>query len=187
MGLLKELASIDPPTFVFGSVAEAVLLDGALGASHGDLDVLAGRDELDLRVGQFRQLGFEPFSVYYEPRAGLPGVLGSARDQLALELSLFDRDAAGTPFFAVEGEDGMLGISMPDGAFEWPPTTIEGVPVHTLSPLALFQIRAGLIATRAFGSPPAGKHEARQARLVEAFFADTDEASLQRSIVSIAD
>jgi hypothetical protein len=39
LGLLREPA-VDPPLFVFGSVAEAVLLDGELGATHGDIDLL---------------------------------------------------------------------------------------------------------------------------------------------------
>ena len=40
LGLLRDLASLDPPVFVFGGIAEEALLDGAVSLSHGDLDVL---------------------------------------------------------------------------------------------------------------------------------------------------
>ena len=91
--------------------------------------------------------------MYYEPRPGLPLVYGSRRDEIALELSLFDLDPAGNPFFVVSTDDGPAAISMPPDLLQWPPTIINGVPIHTLSPLALVQIRAGASATGAFGTP----------------------------------
>ena len=97
LGLLRELAAIEPPLFVFGSVAEAVLLDGELSETHGDVDVAIPRTELGLRLRQLAVLGFDAFNVYYEPRPGLPLVYGSARGDLALELSLVDFDPAGIP------------------------------------------------------------------------------------------
>jgi len=39
LALLRELSALDPPVFVFGSVAEAVLLEGKLAESHGDVDL----------------------------------------------------------------------------------------------------------------------------------------------------
>jgi hypothetical protein len=40
---------------------------------------------------------------------------------------------------------------MPRDLFDWAPTTIDGVAIRTLSPLALIQIRVGLAATGVFG------------------------------------
>lgn len=82
LALLQELSALDPPLFVFGSVAEAGLLDGELDASHGDVDILISRSELELRVRQLGELGFAAFTVYYEPRPGLPLVYGSTRGSL---------------------------------------------------------------------------------------------------------
>src|SRR5262249_18222858 len=92
LGLLRELAAVEPPLFVFGSVAEAVLLDDELSKTHGDVDVAIPRTELGLRLRQLAVLGFDAFNVYYEPRPGLPLVYGSARGDLVLELSLVDFD-----------------------------------------------------------------------------------------------
>jgi hypothetical protein len=178
LALLREFEQIEPPLFVFGSVAEAVLLDGALAPSHGDVDVVVRRPELDLRLAQMRSLGFREFSVYYEPRATYPMVLGASRGDLNLELSVVDSDADGRPYFAVDSEAGIVSIAVPDDLFDWPPTTTHDVLVHTLSPLALFQIRAGLITAGAFG-PPRERDIARQKRLKDRFFPGADEASLQ--------
>ncbi|MGN6170822.1 MAG: hypothetical protein ACTHQQ_22030 [Solirubrobacteraceae bacterium] len=175
--LLRELEPIAPPLFVFGSVAEAVLLDGWPAPPHGDLDVVVRRTELDLRLAQMRSLGFSGFSVKYEPRAAYPMVLGASRDELNLEISVVDFDA-GRPHFVVQSEAGLVSISVPDDLFDWPPTATHDVVVHTLSPLALFEIRAGLITTGAFG-PPRERDVARQKRLKDRFFPDADEASLQ--------
>ena len=186
MPLLGELASLEPPLFIFGGIAEEVLLDRAVSPLHGDVDVLIPRDQFELRTEQLGNVGFRDFAVYYEPLPGRPLVLGSSRGDLGLELNLVDHDEAGTPFFVVGTEDGPVAISVPKDLFEWPPTIIGGVPIHTLSPLALFQIRAGLTATGVFGPPRPDKDEAHQARLIQAFFPDRDEDSLMPRISAIA-
>jgi len=187
MPLLRDLASLDPPLFIFGGIAETVLLDRALGPSHGDVDVLIPRDQFELRTEQLGGLGFHDFAVYYEPRPGRPLVLGSSRGDLALELNLLDHDAKGSPYFAVRTEDGPVSISMPPDLFDWPPTIIDGMLIRTLSPLALVQIRAGLTATGVFGPPRPGKDDAHQDRLVEVFFPDASEVSLMPRIAAVAD
>ena len=72
VGLLRQLAALEPPLFVFGSVAETALLDGELSHAYGDVDVLVPRTELEWRLRQLAMLGFDDFTVYYEPRPGLP-------------------------------------------------------------------------------------------------------------------
>ena len=183
LGLLRDLASFDPPPFVFGSVAEAALLDGALSASHGDLNVLIRREELALWIERMGERGFHEFAVYYEPRPGLPLVLGSSRDDLALELNLVDHDATGDAYFAVESGNGVVAIFLTPDAFTWPATMIDGVPIHTVSPLALLQIRVGMMASGVFEPPRREKDLPRQARLVAAFFPEADESSLEPRMV----
>ena len=185
--LLRELSAVDPPLFVFGSVAEAVLLDGKLAASHGDLDVLVVRSELELRLRQLDDLGFAAFTVYYEPRPGLPLVYGSAREELALELSLLDIDPDGYPYFVVSTDDGPASISMPSDLFQWAPTIIDDVPVYTLSPLALVHIRAGATATGAFGPQRPETDDARQGRLVDVFLSNIDPAQLEPTIARVSE
>ena len=71
-------------------------------------------------------LGFDPFTVYYEPRPGLPLVYGSTRGDLGLELSLVDYDSAGNPFFVVRADDGPVAIFVSADLFQWPPTVVDG-------------------------------------------------------------
>jgi hypothetical protein len=186
LALLRELSALDPPLFVFGSVAEAALLDGELNASHGDVDILISRSELELRLQQLRELGFGAFTVYYEPRPGLPLVYGSTREGLALELSVLDIDPAGHPYFVVTTDDGPTSISVPPDLFQWAPTIIDDVPVYTLSPLALVHIRAGATATGAFGPPPPEKDSARHRRLVDIFLSNLDPAQLEPTVTRIS-
>jgi hypothetical protein len=174
LGLLRELAAIEPPLFVFGSVAEAVLLDGEVSETHGDIDLAIPRSELELRRGRLALVGFDAFEVYYEPRPGLPLIYGSTRGQLALELGLIDYDAEGSPFFVVRTDDGAVAISLPTDLFGWPPTIIDGVAIHTVSPLALVQLRAGISMTNAFGPGRPGKDDFRQTRLIDRFLRDED-------------
>jgi len=185
--LLRELTALDPPVFVFGSVAEAVLLDGKLNRSHGDVDLLVPRDELERKQRQLHELGFERFDVYYEPRPGRPLVLGSSRGELSLELNAVDYDEAGSPYFAVDAGSGPVGIFVPPDMFDWPPTPVSGVQVRTVSPLALIQIRAGLEATAVFGPSRPQKDRPRQRRLLEKYFPGRDPDSLRPDIVRLAE
>ena len=183
--LLRQFAAFEPPLFVFGSVAEVALLDGAVSESYGDVDVLIPRAELAWRLRQLAVLGLDAFTVYYEPRPGLPLVYGCASGDLALELSLVDYDPAGNPFFVVRTDDGAVAVSAPADLFDWPPTVIDGVSIHTISPLALVQLRAGAFATSAFGPERPGKDDVQQARMIEKFFPDADPERLRPTITPI--
>ena len=187
LALLRELSALDPPLFVFGSIAEAALLDGRLNETHGDVDLLIPRTELDLRLRQLGELGFARFTVYYEPRPGLPLVYGSHREDVALELSLLDVDTDGDPYFVVTTDDGPAAISVPAGLFQWAPTIIDGVPIRTVSPLALVHIRAGAAATRAFGPSRPHADGTRQARLIDAFLSDIGPREREPTVTPITD
>ena len=184
LGLLREVATLEPPLFVFGGVAEAVLLDRRLDLSHGDLDLLTPRTEVEGHIERLGDLGFAPFEVQFEPRHGLPLVYGATRDDLALELSVLDYDSAGMPYFALPTGAAVVAVALPIDLFEWPPTIVSGVRIHTLSPLALIQIRSGGMTTGAFG-PTRPQDTTRQARLIEAFFPDSAPKSLQPRITTI--
>ena len=159
--LLLELAEIEPPLFVFGSVAEAVLLEGRPMESHGDVDVLVPRDELEF---QRERLVAAARAVrrLLRTRPGLPLVLGSTRGEHSLELNAVDYDQSGDPYFAVRTDPGLVSIAVPGDIFEWPPTQVGEVTVRTVSPLALIQIRAGIRETEAFGERRRARSPARR-------------------------
>ena len=154
--------------------------------SHGDVDLLTPRTEVEHRIERLGDFGFAPFEVYFEPRPGLPLVYGSTRDDLALELSVLDYDSAGMPYFALPADAAVVAVAVPGDLFNWPPTIVSGVRIHTLSPLALIQIRSGGMTTGALG-PTRPQDTTRQNRLIEAFFPDSDPTSLEPRITTIGD
>ena len=171
---------------MFGGIAEAALLDGRLDPSHGDVDLLTTRTEVDQSIMRLGDFGFAPFDVYYEPRPGLPLVYGSTRDDLVVELSVLDYDSADTPYFALPADGAVVAVALPTDVFDWPPTIVSGVQIQTLSPLALIQIRSGGMSTGAFG-PTRPQDTTRQARLIETFFPDSDPTSLEPRVTTLGE
>jgi hypothetical protein len=185
LGLIAALGELEPAVCLFGGFAEDALLHGSVSRAHSDVDVLVVREKLADRLEQFRRLGFVDFETYYETVPGRPLVLNGERGGLHLELGIFEVDARGRPFFEVRDSDGVLcRITLAAGALEHPPSRLEGLRVRTLSPLALYQIRAGLHAVAAFGA--LRPHDVRaQALLKERFFAGRRERDLLPEIARL--
>ena len=183
--VIKEIAELNPPLFVFGGIAEDALLDHELSRPHSDIDVMVLRDELSQRLEQCETLGFGGFEVYYEPIRGKPLVLGGHKGSLSLELGILDRDERGHYFTVADSVGDHCRIYLPDDLFAHPVALIEGTPIHTLSPLALYQIRAGLDITRTFGGLRP-KDIAPQRRLRAVFLADRTEALLRPRVENVS-
>ena len=183
--VIEEMAMLDPPSFVFGGIAEDALLDHRISRPHSDIDVMVVRDELDERLRQGEALGFDGFEVYYEPVRDKPLVLGGHRGDLNLELGILDRDDQGHYFTVADRAGDLYNIRLPDDLFAYPATLIEGTPIHTLSPLALYQIRAGLDITRTFGGLRP-KDLVAQRRLKAVFLPDRPESALRPRIGSVS-
>ncbi len=179
--VIEAMAGLDPPLFVFGGIAEDALLDHELSRPHSDIDVIVLREELGQRLRQLEALGFDHFEVYYEPIPGMPLVLEGHRGGLNIEPGILDRDGRGHYFTVADEVGERYNIYLPDDAFAYPATRIEGTPIQTLSPLALYQIRAGLDTTRTFGGLRP-KDVAVQRRLRTVFLADRAEAALRPGI-----
>ena len=174
---IESLASLEPPVFIFGGIAEDAVLDRMTTRPHGDIDVLVGRATLDLHLAQFGSLGFTDFDVYFEPQPGRPLVLGGAHAGLNLELGVFDELEPGIASFVLPVEPGLVRISLTDEALRHPIGSIDGVPIRTVSPLALYQLREAFIHTGVFG-PPRDKDRAAQARLRQELLTDIRESDL---------
>jgi hypothetical protein len=80
-----------------------------------------------------------------------------------------------------------LRFSVPADLFQWTPTIIDGVPTHTLSPLALVHIRAGAAATGAFGPSRPHTDATRQARLIDVFLSDLDPREREPTVTPTTD
>jgi hypothetical protein len=183
--LITSMSELDPPLFVFGGVAEDALLDHKVSRPYADIDVMVLRDELGQRKSQCEALGFRDFEVNYEAIRGRPLVLGARVGSLNLELGVCDKDADGKYFTVIDEAGNLCNIRAPDDLFAYPVTSIEGTPIHTISPLALYQIREGLGITRSFG-PLRPKDLAVQRRLKSAFFADHAEDTLKPRIEKLS-
>ena len=183
--VIKEMAALDPPLFVFGGVAEDALLDHALSRPHSDIDVMVLREELSQRLRQCETLGFNGFETYYEPIRDRPLVLGCHRGSLNLELGILDSDGRGHYIAVTDRAGDLYRIYLTNDLFTYPATLIEGIPIHTLSPMALFQTRAGLDITKSFGGLRP-KDLAPQRRLRALFLADRADAALRPRIENVS-
>ena len=151
--LVLRLSELEPALYLFGGVAEDVLLEGSLDRPHGDLDVLVRRSELHDRMEQVQHMGFTRLEVYYEPLPGRPLVLGGSSSGFTLEFGIVDEDASGFYFVAGASEGGLQRVELSGDLFSSPPVMLDGTAVHIASPLALYQIRDAFMQLGTFGAP----------------------------------
>ena len=182
--LVRSLSEFEPPLFVFGGVAEDALFHGRPRWPHSDIDAFIYRDEVDLRLAQFAQLGYTDFDVWYEPRPGLPAVFHATGPGLDLESTVLDRDAAGAHFVMEDLTGRLHRVYFPADTFDYPLLEADGLVYRLVSPLALFQVRAAVEALGSFG-PPRPKDRAAQERLRRDYLADRDEVELAPRIMPL--
>ena len=142
---VAELCELDPPVFVFGGIAEEALLEGTVSREHGDIDVLVDRKALRAHIEAFEAIGYPAPQVYFEVVPGQPLVLGTERDGMPLEVGVYDEIEAGVASFVLPTERGLTRFNLPEDTFHHPITEIDGTPVRTVSPLALFHLREAFI------------------------------------------
>ena len=182
--LIERISKIDPPLFLFGGVAEDVLMSGDLDKPHGDVDLLVRRSSLTSAKDQCEQLGFGSLQIFYEPRAGLPLVLGSSDGTFDIELGVSDEEHGEHFFVAGDSQGRLFRVSLPSDVYEYPPTVIDGLTIHTISPLALYQMRAAFGSLRTFGDLRARDIEA-QAQLLSTFLSDSEPDSWQPQLTEL--
>ena len=177
--LLEAVMAFEPAVHVFGGFAEDALLHGTSVRTHDDVDVLVGRGELEAQLRNARAIGFSSQEVRFEPIEGMPMVIGTTDGSLDLEISVYDRTPEGTVFFHVPDQGGRIfRVELSEGVFDYPVSDLDGIAVRTVSPLALYQIRAGITMTGAFGHPRP-KDITSQEALRSRFFPETPVNSLQ--------
>lgn len=182
--LLGRLTEWDPPIHIMGGFAEDALLHGRETRRHEDIDLVVFREDLDLRLDQSRKLGFKDFHLRIATTPSRPLVLGAIERGLNLEIIVFDRAPDGRIYWEKPTHEGPARLYLPPGAFDWAPATIEGFEIRTVSPLALYQIRLGVIDL--FGGMRE-KDVVSQAALRRAFFEGVPEERLQPEIEPMGD
>jgi hypothetical protein len=178
--------TFEPPVHVFGGFAEDALLHGTSVRAHDDVDVLVGRDELEAQLRNAQAIAFTSLEVRFAPIEGVPVVIGTTNGELNLEISVYDRIPEGAIFFhMLDADRRLVRIELSDGVFDHPMSTVDGVAVRTVSPLALYQIRAGITMAGGFG-PPRPKDVTSQEALLTRFFPGASPESLQPTLTRLS-
>jgi hypothetical protein len=181
-----SIGAREPPMFIMGGFAEEALLHGKATRRHDDVDVLVNREDLFEYDRFFQTLGFRDYRVFLLDPLRRPTVLNCKANGISLELCIGDLDEDGAFHFDVYGEphDTHYRIYLPDDTFTYPAAQVDGVTIQTVSPLALYQLRAALGITQSFG-PFRPKDIKSQRELKERFFADQSEEELRPRIETI--
>jgi len=193
LDLLRRMATLDPPPVLIGGWAEDALLAGTATRPHEDVDWIFPRSEHALREGQARDLGFGGFETWGEAAPGEPFYVYAENRDLKIDFGILDI-AEGRPLlrihrlmFEVDGREPPAGyqIVLPHDLFEHEPASIDGIPVQTVTPLALYQIRVGIAGRGSFGALNE-KQQTSMQRLRERFFPGRDEVELAPPIEPLA-
>lgn len=184
--VLQALMTFDPAVHVFGGFAEDALLHGRCVRTHDDVDVLVGREELEAQLRNAHGIGFASHEVRFEPIEGMPMVIGTTDGSRDLEISVYDRSPEGSVFFHIPNQEGRLfRIDLSNGVFDHPLSDLDDITLRTVSPLALYQIRAGITMAGGFG-PPRPKDVTSQEALRARFFPDASPESLQPRMTDVS-
>lgn len=180
LDLLQKLSKEKRPIYIFGGFAEDALLFGRTTRPHEDIDIIVLRKNLETYVKMFQSLGFKNYEIYLHNPSGQPTVLHSKNDGLAVELCIFDQNEGGEAYFAIYGEtdEEKFCIYLPKDVFDYQKTSIDGVKIQTVSPLAQYHIRAGLGITKSFGGYR-DKDIKSQKELKKKYFDDKSENELR--------
>lgn len=183
--LIGRMAALEPPPCFMGGWAEDAVLAGEATRPHLDLDWLLPRSELDERLAQAAQFGFQGFETWGESAPGQPFYLYGESGELKLDLGVAD-EVDGRPvlrvhklFFDVDGREPAAGyqLRLPVDTFDHPRVELNGVSIRTASPLALYQLRAGIARIGSFG-PLSERQQQAMEHLRERFFPERTAAEL---------
>ena len=183
--LIATLAALEPPPWFMGGYAEDALLAGAVTREHEDVDLIFPRAEEQHRLAQLAELGFGDWETWGEASPGVPFYLFGQSGELRLDLGIVDRADGGNWMrvhrlaFTVGGEEAPAGyqLRLPDDLFDHPVVELEGIALKPVSPLALYQMRAGVAEHNSFG-PLSERQRATMAELRARFFPEVPEEDL---------
>jgi hypothetical protein len=183
--LIAKLAQLEPTLSFMGGYAEDALLAGRVTREHEDVDVVFPRIEQEFRLAQLAELGFRDWETVGEAAPGVPFYLFGQNGELRLDIGVSDEEhgrhwmRVHKLSFTVGGEEAPAGyqLQLPDDLFDQPPMKLEGIEIKPISPLALYQMRAGVAERNSFG-PLSERQLATLAQLRERFFSDRSEDEL---------
>jgi len=180
--LLQRLSALKPAPFLMGGFAEDALLYGDFSRDHEDIDLLVERSELERLLQKLSTLGYDEWETWGETAVGEPFYLSKRANDLLMDIAVTDRTDSGElylelgrVFFRIEEGDPPVGyrVYLPENALTFPAVTFNGFAVRTISPLANFQLRAGIASQGSFGQLRP-KDKLSMSRLQAKFFPDVN-------------
>jgi hypothetical protein len=159
--ILELGARAERPPYLAGGFAEDAVLYHLPSREHMDIDWFILRPDLGYYLDLAKKLGFTSCHIYGNNAGGEPVLLTCAADDTQwLDLLIAEVDQEGH----IYGEIAELFFDTTDlpplVSFRWyfdkdilhyPPTEFDGLELQTISPLGLYQFRAGLNLHRTFG------------------------------------
>jgi hypothetical protein len=186
--LLRQLAPLRH-VFLMGGFAEDAVFNHEITQDRSDLDMLA-KEEMwpDLRE-QLLRAGIGGFAPIFSDPRGNPVAYRSTTPDLPVEVWLATPQPHGyaiiLPGGASVASPTAFRLLLPADTFRYPATTLEGVPVQTISPLALCLFRATSAQTR--GSPQERARDMRLVdRLAQAYLQDRDRTDLTPELTELS-
>ena len=154
-------AKAERPPYLAGGFAEDALLYHQPSREHMDIDWFILRPDVNYFLDLAKKFGFTTYRSFGNNASGEPFYLSCAADDSQwIDLCIAEVDPQG----AIYGEIAELLFDTSDlsplvpfrihfhrDILQYPPTTFDGLHLQTISPLGLYQFRAGFTRYRTFG------------------------------------
>ena len=185
---ILELASKDKQQpYLTGGFAEDAVLYHRPTRQHFDIDWFMLRGDLEYYKMLAERLGLRTINTYGKGASGQPFYMSCRSDEtLWIDFAIADRDLNGNTYveiaellFDTTGLPPLKPIRIYFDAdiFNYPVTEFDGLGLQTISPLGLYQLRAGLNVYETFGALR-NKDIKSMADLKSQFFADKEDPDL---------
>ena len=159
--ILELGAKAERPPYLAGGFAEDALLYHQPSREHLDIDWFILRPDVDYYRDLAKQFGFTNCRSFGNNASGEPFYLSCAADDSQwIDLAIAEVDPEGN----IYGEIAELLFDITDSPplapfriyfdkniLHYPPTEFDGLELQTISPLGLYQFRAGFNRYRTFG------------------------------------
>lgn len=173
--------------FIAGGFAEDAVLYHKPSRPHEDIDWFMLRDDLDYYRELVKKLGFKTVNTYGKDSSGQPFYMSATADEsLWIDFVIADTDSEGNIYVEIAellfDTTGLaplkpIRIYFDKDIFNYPSTDFDGLKLQTVSPLGLYQLRAGLHVHQTLGELR-DKDIKSKTKLKAKFFPTTDDQDL---------
>lgn len=176
LAFIREIFDRKLPVRLWGGYADDALLSGRVSRLHHDVDLVAMRTDTALLKIELGKLGYDVTEESFE-KGGKPYKLLVRGTGVLADIALFDTGENGQPMIDIfyTKIQRRYKVSFSDDMFEEAACSIEGIPVVTVSPIALIRSKAAYFQAGVAGSRP--KDVRGKEALMRKFFPDSDTTS----------